>query len=201
MIDQVHGPVAAVGTTWVVVDVHGLGLRVSTTPAAASTLRVGGEALLHTVLIVREDDMSLYGFTSREERECFAVCLSASGIGPKLALAIVSVLSPARLAQAVRAENLGELTQVPGIGRKGAQKIVLELRDKIAAFDAGQPQAAPPAGAGQWREQVCEGLESLGWSTKDAEAAAESVAKLAEAEPAPPVSVLMKAALASLARA
>ncbi|WP_316669079.1 Holliday junction branch migration protein RuvA [uncultured Propionibacterium sp.] len=200
MIAQVRGTVAAIGATWVVVDVNGLGLRVGTTPATTSALHIGGEALLHTVMIVREDDMSLYGFAGRDERECFAMCLSASGVGPKLALAIVSVLSPARLTAAVRSEDVGQLTQVPGIGPKGAQKIILELRDRVAALGAGDLPVSPPPAA-PWREQVCEGLESLGWPAKDAEAAADSVAELAGSEPAPPVSVLMKAALASLARA
>lgn len=201
MIAQVHGTVAAVGATWVVVDVNGLGLRVATTPATVSALRIGGDALLHTVMIVREDEMSLYGFADRDERECFALCLSASGVGPKLALAIVSVLSPAQLAAAVRAEDIGQLTQVPGIGPKGARKIVLELKDKVATLGVQDVPAPQTPEAEPWREQVREGLESLGWSSRDAEAAIDSVAELAGSEPAPPVSVLMKAALASLARA
>lgn len=201
MIAQVHGTVAAIGATWVVVDVNGLGLRIGTTPRTTAMLRVGGEALLHTAMIVREDDMSLYGFAERDERECFALCLSASGVGPKLALAIVSVLNPGQLVAAVHSEDLGQLTQVPGIGRKGAQKIILELRDRVAALGVEDPPTVPTAGAQPWREQVCEGLESLGWSSRDAEAAADAVAGLAESEPMPSVSTLMKAALASLARA
>ena len=147
MIAQVHGTVAAIGATWVVVDVNGLGLRIGTTPRTTAMLRVGGEALLHTAMIVREDDMSLYGFAERDERECFALCLSASGVGPKLALAIVSVLSPGQLVAAVHSEDLGQLTQVPGIGRKGAQKIILELRDRVAALGVEDPPTVPTAGA------------------------------------------------------
>ena len=201
MIAQVHGRVVAVGATWVVVDVNGLGLRIATTPATVSGLHIGGEALLHTVMIVREDDMSLYGFAERDERDCFAMCLSASGVGPKLALAIVSVLSPAQLAAAVQADDVGQLTQVPGIGPKSARKIILELKDKVSALGAADLPSCPSPDTAPWREQVREGLESLGWSGRDAEAAADSVAELAESEPAPSVSVLMKAALASLARA
>ncbi len=200
MIAQLSGEVAALGVTWVIIDVHGLGLRVSVPPATSAKLHVGERTSLHTCLLVREDDMSLYGFASPQERDCFDLCRSASGVGPKLALAIVSVLSPGRLAAAVRGEDLAALCTVPGVGRKSAQKLVIELKDRVdrIAADAVQPEPAPAAT--QWREQICEGLESLGWTSKDAEAACQAVQPLAEQSPTPAVSVLMKAALASLAR-
>ncbi|SER54924.1 holliday junction DNA helicase RuvA [Propionibacterium cyclohexanicum] len=200
MIAQIRGVVAALGVTWVVVDVHGLGLRVSVPPATSATLRVGEEARLHTCLLVRDDDLSLYGFATAQERECFELCRSANGVGPKLALAIVGVLSPGKLAAAVRSEDLATLCTVPGVGRKSAQKLVIELKDKMNHL-AFEPAASPSqATVGQWREQILEGLESLGWTTKDAEAACQAVAPLAEQTPSPTVPVLMKAALASLAR-
>lgn len=200
MIARLRGEVVALGVTWVVVDVNGLGLRVFVPPATSAKLRVGERASLHTCLLVREDDMSLYGFATAQERDCFELCRSANGVGPKLALAIVSVLAPERLAAAVRGEDLAALCTVPGVGRKSAQKLVIELKDKVDLIAAEflAPAAAPAAS--QWREQICEGLESLGWNTKDAEAACQNVQELAEQTPMPSVPVLMKAALASLAR-
>lgn len=201
MIAHLSGTVAASGPTWAVIDVGGVGMHAQCTPASASALRVGETATLFTALIVREDSLTLYGFGSPAEREAFTLVQGASGVGPKLALAIVSVLTPAELASAIQREDLARLCAVPGIGRKGAQKLVIELKDKVsalAASDEQAPSALSPAPA--WREQVTIGLQGLGWSARDAEAACESVAPLADADPRITVSALMRAALASLAR-
>ncbi|MFT8395445.1 Holliday junction branch migration protein RuvA [Propionibacterium sp.] len=201
MIARLRGEIVQLATTWAVIDVNGLGLRVASTPATTAGLRMGETACLHTCMVVREDAMNLYGFASPEERDCFELCRSASGVGPKLALAILSVLSPRQLAAAVRAEDLGVLCTVPGVGRKSAQKLVIELKDKVNQLAVQVPEVPPTVTGEQWREQICEGLESLGWNAKDAEAACQAIAPMAAEQPMPSVSVLMKAALASLARA
>ncbi len=201
MIARLSGTVLAVGPTWIVVDLGGLGLRALTTPATSASARLGEPITLHTSLIVREDSLTLFAFADADERDAFELVQSASGIGPKIALATVSVLAPAQLRVAIASENLVALMKVPGIGRKGAERLVIELRDKVSGLGADAPAAtqAAPAASG-WRDQVAAGLESLGWSARDAAAAVERVAPLADEDPAPGVGDLMKAALRSLAR-
>ncbi|MDO5500873.1 MAG: Holliday junction branch migration protein RuvA, partial [Propionibacteriaceae bacterium] len=129
---------------------------------------------------------------------------SASGVGPKVALAITSVLSPADFRRAIQTEDLARLMAVPGIGRKGAQRIVIELKDKVVALGVGAddevadevPGAEPEA----WRAQVSEGLQSLGWSARDADAACDNVAHLVDEDPDISMGKLLRAALNSLAR-
>ncbi len=195
MIAQVRGTVAAVGATWVLVDVNGFGIKALCTPATASAQRLGAETTLATSLVVREDALTLYGFAGTDERDCFELVQTASGIGPRIALSVVSVLNPDDLRVAVAAGNVAALTRVPGIGAKSAQRLILELKDKIGALAvAGLAPAATP----DWRDQVRSGLEGLGWSTRDAEAACERVADLAATETS--VAVLMRAALRTLAK-
>lgn len=204
MIAQLRGTVLAVGATWAVVETAGLGLRLSCPPSTTAGLRPGDPTTLHTSLVVREDAWMLFGFAEITERDLFELALSASGVGPKLALAIASVLSPARFAAAIRTEDLSTLVTVPGVGRKGAQRIIIELKDKVDALDAAQLPAAATAvqpDADRWREQVAAGLEGLGWSARDAEAACDRVTHLVEEDPGVPIGVLMKAALQTLARA
>lgn len=200
MIAHVRGLVSAAGATWVVVEVGGVGLHLLCTPATAAGVRVGEEATLYTTLVVREDSLTLYGFGSPGEREAFTLVQGASGVGPKLAQAIVSVLRPSDLKAAILREDLNALCRVPGIGRKGAQKLVIELKDKVVGLD-GDATAAPSPGADSgWRSQVTDGLVGLGWSLRDAESAADKVAPLAEENPSVALGVLMRAALASLAK-
>lgn len=203
MIDRLSGTVVAVGGTWVVLDLSGFGLRALCTPATAASVRVGEPTTLHTSLIVREDSLTVYGFADADERDAFELVQSMSGIGPKIAQAVVSVLPPDALRQAIASENLTALTKVPGIGRKGAQRMVLELKDKVATLGghAAGAEAAPVVASDDvWREQVASGLESLGWSSKDAAAAVERVAGLREDDPELGIGELMRAALKSLAR-
>ena len=197
MIAQVRGQVAAVGATWVVVDVNGVGMRALCTPATAGAQRPGEPTTLHTSLVVREDSLTLYGFAAADERDCFELLQTASGIGPRIALSVVSVMTPDDLRAAIGSENVRALTRVPGIGLKGAQRLVLELKDKI-----GQLAVAAQAGGSEpgWREQVKSGLEGLGWSSKDADAACDKVEPLAQADPPASIAVLMRAALRSLAK-
>ncbi len=198
MIASVTGTVASVGATSAVVEVGGVGLRLLCSPATTATLRTGAEARLATSLVVREDSLTLYGFADDAEREVFEAVQGATGVGPKLAQAIVSVLSPDELRAALAAEDLATLCRVPGIGKRGAQRLVIELKDKIGASSAASP--APRGAEPAWREQVRLGLEGLGWSERDAEAACERVQPLSEQEPAPTVATLMKAALQTLAK-
>lgn len=201
MIAHLAGTVSAVGATWCVIDVGGLGVRCLCPPATVATLRRGQAATLATSLVVREDSLTLYGFATDDEREAFELVQSASGIGPKIAQAVVSVMTPDELRAAIASDNLVALTKVPGIGRKGAQRMVLELKDKVAALGTGADAEPTPDGSEPlWREQVRSGLEGLGWSTRDAEAACERVAPLADDDPPLGVAALMKAALRSLAK-
>ena len=203
MIATLTGTVLTAGATSCVVDVSGVGFLLQVTPATAAGLRVGEKATLHTHLVVREDSLTLFGFADEDERSAFVIAQSASGVGPKLALAIVSVLSPADLRLAITNADLARLTSVPGIGAKGAQRLVLELKDKVGLLGAGVPAPAGGPAAGEpevWRAQVTEGLQGLGWSLRDAEAAADTVAPLVDEDPTIGVGQLLRAALNSLAR-
>jgi len=200
VIASLSGRVISVGPTSAVVEVGGLGVLALCSPNTVVGLRVGQQATLATSLIVREDSLTLYGFASTDEREFFELLLTASGVGPKLAQAALAVLTPDELRQAIGSENLVQLCKVPGVGRKGAQRIVLELKDKINTGSAPEASAGSPPEAGAWREQVASGLLGLGWSVKDAEAACAEVEYLAREDPELNVAALMKAALRTLAR-
>lgn len=197
MIASLTGEVTAIGATSAVVTLGGFGVRVLCTPATAAGLRLGETTTLATSLVVREESLTLYGFGDTDERDCFELMQTATGVGPKLAQAAVSVLPPDDLRAAIVAEDLTALCKVPGVGRKGAQRIVLELKDKVHALGES---AAPTAGqtAPAWRQQVSDGLQGLGWSAKDAEAACDRVAETADDGAS--VAELMRAALRSLAR-
>ena len=201
MISQLTGTVVAAGAAWFVIDVGGVGFRGHCTPATAATLRPGETRTLHTSLVVREDSLTLFGFAGDAERDAFELMQSASGVGPRVALAICAVLSPGDLRRAILAEDLRALCRVPGIGNKSAQKLVLELKDKaglLALGDAKPETVSAGAVGGPWRDQVLEGLQGLGWSAKEAGAACDAVADLA-AEGAG-VAQLMRAALGTLAK-
>ncbi|MGD8213624.1 Holliday junction branch migration protein RuvA [Aestuariimicrobium sp. Y1814] len=203
MIDRLTGTTAAAGPNWVVVQTGGLGLRAWCTPATAAGVRPGQECSLFTTLVTREDSLTLYGFAAEDERDAFELVQTASGVGPKLALAIVSVLAPGDLAAAITAGDVKRLTSVPGLGPKGAQKMIIELKDKVLVLGGRSSSGVvqEPRGAAEaWREQVSEGLQGLGWSARDAETACERVAPLVEEDPSVSVASLMRAALRSLAR-
>jgi len=200
VIAQLSGSVLQVGPTSAVIEVGGLGILALCSPNTVAGLRIGQRATLATSLIVREDSLTLYGFASADEREFFELLLSATGVGPKLAQAALAVLSPDELRQAIATENLLQLCRVPGIGRKGAQRIVIELKDKINAVALPEEPGRITGAAGGWREQVSQGLQGLGWSARDAEAACAEVEPLAGADAEVSVAVLMRAALQTLAR-
>ena len=142
MIAHVDGTVSGVAPDGAVIDVGGVGLLVQCTPGTLARLRTGERAKVATSLVVREDALTLYGFASEDERNTFELLQTASGVGPRLALAMLAVFTPDGLRRAVATEDLAALTTVPGIGRKGAQRIVLELAGRLGP--AGEPSG--PAG-------------------------------------------------------
>jgi Holliday junction DNA helicase RuvA len=201
VIAFVSGRVAAAGPDGAVIDVHGVGLSVQCTPATLAGLRVGEQAKVPTSLVVREDSLTLFGFADDDERAVFELLQTASGIGPRLALAMLAVHSPDALRRAVAAEDVNALTKVPGIGKKGAQRIVLELRDRLGAPSGDGAAPVPvPSAAEAWREQVLGGLVNLGWSARDADAAVAAVAADLDGGEVPPVAVLLKTALRKLSK-
>ena len=195
MIAHVRGPVAAVTLTSAVLDVGGVGLQVMCTPGTIATLRIGREVQLSTSMVVREDSLTIFGFATPDERDMFELVQTASGVGPKVAQAMLAVLDPDRLRQAIGQGDLATLTTVPGIGRKGAERIVVELKDRVGVT------TTVAAGAASWRGQVHEALLGLGWSVRDAEAALESVAADVPAGVTPDVSTILRDALRTLAKA
>lgn len=196
MIAFVRGRVAAIGLTSAVVEVGGIGLEVLCTPNTLADLRHGREATLPTSMVVREDSMTLFGFADEDEKQMFELVQTASGVGPKLAQAMLAVLSPEAIRRAVGSEDAKSLTSVPGIGQKGAQRIILELKDRIgpAGSLATVTPGAPPAP--EWQSQVSAGLVGLGWSAKDADKAIAAVAP--EAGDRPDVARLLRLALQTL---
>ncbi len=201
MIAQLTGVVAQVGPTSAVIEVGGFGVQAVCSPNTVAGLRLGQSATLATSLVVREDSLTLFGFASADEREFFELLLTATGVGPKLAQAALAVLSPDELRRAIATENLLQLCKVPGIGRKGAQRMVIELKDKVNTVGlADEPVVAAGPAPEAWRGQVSQGLQGLGWSAKDADAACDDVAHLTRDDPQVNVAVLMRAALQTLAR-
>ncbi|MGI5329892.1 Holliday junction branch migration protein RuvA [Actinomadura nitritigenes] len=201
MIAFVSGQVAAAGPDGAVIDVHGVGLAVQCTPATLAGLRVGDQAKVPTSLVVREDSLTLFGFADDDERTVFELLQTASGVGPRLALAMLAVHTPNALRRAVATEDLTALTKVPGIGKKGAQRIVLELKDRLGGpVGDGAAEVRAPAASEAWRTQVQMGLINLGWSAKDADAAVDAVAADLDGAEAPPVAALLKSALKKLAK-
>jgi holliday junction DNA helicase RuvA len=176
VIASVRGRVLAVRLDSAIVEVGGVGLLLQATPATLAGLRPGADAELATSLVVREDALTLFGFADADERDVFEVVQTVSGIGPRLALAMLAVHTPDGLRAAVAGGDLTALMKVPGIGRKGAQRIVLELTDRLGAPSspaASAPTALPSAH--HWRDQVVEALVGLGWSAKQAADAVEAV--------------------------
>jgi Holliday junction DNA helicase RuvA len=207
MIASIAGQVAVVTAEHAVVEVGGVGIAVQCTPATLAGLRVGEPARLATSLVVREESLTLFGFANDDERVVFEVLQSVAGVGPRLAQAVLAVHSPDTVRAAVATEDVGALTLVPGIGKKGAQRLVLELKDKLgtASGSAGTVVRLPGSpSAGAWREQLRAGLTGLGWTTRDADEALAAVGPEAEAALAvgdtPDVAVLLRRSLQLLSR-
>jgi holliday junction DNA helicase RuvA len=174
MIAHLAGTVAGISPDGAVIDVGGVGMRVLCTPGTLATLRPGERAHLATSLSVREDSLTLYGFASDDERNVFELLQSAKGVGASLALAILAVHTPDALRRAVATEDINALTLVPRIGKKGAQQIVLDMKDRLGPpGDGGEglPGSRPGARVPSWRDQVQSGLVNLGWPARDADQA------------------------------
>jgi Holliday junction DNA helicase RuvA len=209
VIAHLDGLVCAIAPEGAVIEVGGVGLLVQAAPGTLAALRTGERARVATSLVVREDALTLYGFASDDERDVFELVQTASGVGPRLALAMLASFSPDGLRQAIAAEDVAALTRVPGIGRKGAQRIVLELAGRLGSPATPSGVLGPPPGAGTaagsalWRDQVRAGLVNLGWPARDAEQAIAAVAADLAASPAADVdvSVALRAALRKLSRA
>jgi holliday junction DNA helicase RuvA len=200
VIASVRGPVLDIELDHAVVEVGGVGLAVHATPATLARLRRGEPARLTTALIVREDSLTLYGFAERAERELFDLLLTVSGVGPRIALATLAVLDPDTVRRALAEGDLATLTRVPGIGRKGAERLVVELRDKVAAPAAAAPTGAPAAPIGGGRDHVVEALVGLGFAAKPAEQAVDAVLADSGAPDVADSSALLRAALTRLGR-
>jgi Holliday junction DNA helicase RuvA len=209
VIASVNGRVAAVSPDGAVVEVGGIGLSVQCTPATIARLQVGEQARLATSLIVREDSLTLYGFADDDERQLFELLQTANGVGPRLAQAVLAIHPPREVRRAVSMGDLKALMQVPGIGKKGAERLVLELRDRLGvttadtALDApaGAPALTPVA---PWRDQLAAALVQLGWSLREADGAVAQLVPVADEQIAATggveVAVLLRQALQLLGR-
>ncbi|KQS59612.1 ATP-dependent DNA helicase RuvA [Geodermatophilus sp. Leaf369] len=215
MIASVAGRVAAVSPDGAVVEVGGIGLAVQCTPGTIARLQVGEAARLSTSLVVREDSLTLYGFADDDERQLFELLQTANGVGPRLAQAVLAVHPPREVRRAVTTGDLKSLMQVPGIGKKGAERLVLELRDRlgVGSGDVSLDAATAAAGAtgyfvapvAPWRDQLTTALVGLGWSVREADGALGQLAPVAEEQVADTgsvdVAVLLRQALRMLGRA
>jgi Holliday junction DNA helicase RuvA len=209
VIASVNGRVAAVSPDGAVVEVGGIGLAVQCTPGTIARLQVGETARLATSLIVREDSLTLYGFADDDERQLFELLQTANGVGPRLAQAVLAIHPPREVRRAVSMADVKALMQVPGIGKKGAERLILELRDRLGStasdtsLDAptGLPSVTPVA---PWRDQLTSALIGLGWSAKEADTALAQLAPVADEQIAATgsieVAVLLRQALQLLGR-
>ena len=201
MIASLHGTVLTLSLTDAVVECAGVGYRVLATPATLASLRVGEETRLHTELIVREDSQTLYGFSEADERDAFRVLLTAKGVGAKLALAMLAVHTPDALRRAVAGQDVAALTRVPGLGPKGAQRVIIDVGDRLgpatgpAPARSEEPAAPLPAGA---NADVVAALVQLGWNEATATRAVAAVEAAYQEEPSaqePSVPELLRASL------
>ena len=199
MIASVRGVVTAVAPDSAVIEVGGIGLQIQCAPGTLAGLKAGGEARLATSMVVREDSLTLYGFADDDEKHLFELLQTASGVGPRLAQAVLAVHQPDTVRRAISGGDLAALTRVPGIGKKGAERLVLELRDRIGPI--GYPSdGSSGVLSGGWADQVRQGVLALGWTASQADQAVAAVAETIDGE-APPVPVLLRQAIRLLGRA
>ncbi len=167
MIAFVKGTLTDISALGAIVDVGGVGMNLLTSANALKGKKVGDQVQVPTVMVVREDHMTLYGFADANEKDMFLLLQTISGVGPRMALNLISVMGEQKLSNAIANSDIGSLTAVPGIGKKGAQRLILELSDKIAS-----PKNSAIT---SWRESLITALVGLGWNRKDASSAAEQV--------------------------
>ena len=197
MIASVRGEVLDIALDHAVIEASGVGYRVNATPVTLGALHRGSDARLFTTMIVREDSMTLYGFSDTESKDLFSLLQTVSGVGPRLAMATLAVLEPDALRRALSEGNLTALTRVPGIGKRGAERMVVELRDKVDAVATTAGAASGVVVGSSIRDQIVEALEGLGFPIKQAEQATDSV--LAES-PEATTSVALRSALSLLGK-
>lgn len=172
MIATLSGTVKSLSPDRAIIEVGGVGMSVLINPHTSAAMTLGAHANLYTSLVVREDSLTLFGFSDEPSRVLFELVQTVSGIGPKVALSILGALTPSELAHAVNTENISAIEKVPGIGKKGAQRLILELKSKISDFSQGTyTRSHQPV----WREQLTSALVSLGFSAKDSDDAINSV--------------------------
>lgn len=207
MISFVRGTVLHAQADQLVVDLGAVGVTVLCTPGTALSVRAGEHVELMTTMVVREDGWTLYGFVDPDERAVFERVQTVSGIGPRIALALLGTLTPDELRGAVAGADEVALTKVPGIGRKGAQRLILELADRLGPSTTGIPvdRAASAGAGGGWQQAVAAGLMSLGWSAKEADAGIAGidptlVGAATEASSGADIGLLLKAALRGMDR-
>ena len=198
MISTLTGNVRSISTDRVIIEVGGVGLSVLVNSQTSLSLTLGTQTTLYTSLVVREDSLTLFGFLMEETRKLFELVQTVSGIGPKVALSIMGALSAEDLSRAISQEDTSIIERVPGIGKKGAQRMILELKGKIAELSTGQSYQGhqPP-----WREQLTSALVSLGFTPKESDSAITIVVNQLREDSADPaamdLSELLKLALAS----
>ena len=172
MISLINGIVRSISQENAIVEVGGVGFSVSITGPTSTHLNLGASVQLFTTLVVREDSLTLFGFLDDESRSTFELVQTVSGIGPKVALAIIGAHTPDSLARAISQEDIKAIEKVPGIGRKGAQRLILELKGKISDFGGAERlQSHQPV----WREQLISALVSLGFSAKESDTSINDV--------------------------
>ena len=198
MIASVRGVVTAILHDSAVVEVGGVGMRVYCAPNTLAGLRSGAEARLATTLIVREDSLTLFGFADDGERQLFELLLTANGVGPRIAQAVLAVHQPDAVRRALAGGDVAALTKVPGIGKRGAEKMIVELKDKIGPVGFGDSGSAGVL-AGAWQEQVRQGVLALGWTASQADQAVAAVGETIDGE-VPPVPVLLRQAIRLLGK-
>jgi len=199
MIASVRGVVAAIAPDSAVIEVGGVGLQIQCAPGTLAGLKAGVEARLATSMVVREDSLTLYGFADDDEKHLFELLQTASGVGPRLAQAVLAVHQPDTVRRAIAGSDIVALTRVPGIGKKGAERLVLELRDRIGPVPTG-PDGRAGVLRGDWQGQVRQGVMALGWSAAQADQAVAAVGETIDGE-TPPVPVLLRQAIRLLGRA
>ena len=174
MIAHLNGELARVEADWVVIDVNGVGYKAYLPLAVISQLpKIGGKVGLLISTIVKEDSITLYGFMEEAEQSLFELLLTVSGVGPKVALNMLSVLTVGQITGAISSERFHELNRVPGVGTKTAQRVVLELREKVSAFAWAQAEHKPITEEQHTLNDAIEGLVALGYNRNDARVAAE----------------------------
>ncbi|MBT3338019.1 MAG: Holliday junction branch migration protein RuvA [Anaerolineae bacterium] len=178
MIATIRGEITQVESDALIVETNGIGMRVHVPATLREKMKTGESILLYTHFVVRQDAMSLYGFETLSERDLYTLLLSVSGIGPKLALAILSSLNPDTVKRAVFNEEYDILNRVPGVGKKTAQRIVLALQDKLKPMDALEQVAAMTDTDGE----VLAALTALGYSVIEAQTAIQAIPKDAPAD-------------------